>query len=39
MTVDAVQHEAVVPRDGSIQIFVRDPDGIQVELNVPPSAP
>lgn len=28
--------EAVVPRDGSIQIFVRDPDGIKVELNFPP---
>lgn len=25
--------EAIVPRDNSIQIFVRDPDGIQVELN------
>jgi catechol 2,3-dioxygenase-like lactoylglutathione lyase family enzyme len=25
--------EAVVPRDGTIQIFVRDPDGLTVELN------
>ena len=25
--------EAVVPRDGTIQIFVRDPDGVTVELN------
>jgi catechol 2,3-dioxygenase-like lactoylglutathione lyase family enzyme len=25
--------EAVVPRDGSIQIFVHDPDGIRIELN------
>ena len=25
--------EAVVPRDGTIQIFVRDPDGVMVELN------
>lgn len=25
--------EAVVPRDGTIQIFVRDPDGVQLELN------
>jgi catechol 2,3-dioxygenase-like lactoylglutathione lyase family enzyme len=25
--------EAVVPRDNTIQIFVRDPDGITVELN------
>jgi len=25
--------EAVVPRDNTVQIFVRDPDGITVELN------
>jgi catechol 2,3-dioxygenase-like lactoylglutathione lyase family enzyme len=25
--------EAVVPRDGTIQIFVPDPDGVMVELN------
>jgi catechol 2,3-dioxygenase-like lactoylglutathione lyase family enzyme len=25
--------EAVVPRDGTVQIFVRDPDGVQLELN------
>ena len=25
--------EAVVPRDGTIQIFVKDPDGLTVELN------
>ena len=25
--------EAVVPRDGTVQILVRDPDGIQVELS------
>jgi len=25
--------EAVVPRDQTIQIFVHDPDGVQVELN------
>lgn len=31
--------EAIVPRDGTVQIFVRDPDGIQVELNFPPAAP
>jgi len=30
--------EAVVPRDGSIQIFVRDPDGVTVELNFPPGS-
>ena len=29
--------EAVVPRDGSVQFFVRDPDGITVELNFAPS--
>jgi catechol 2,3-dioxygenase-like lactoylglutathione lyase family enzyme len=28
--------EAVVPRDNTVQIFVRDPDGIQVELNFAP---
>jgi catechol 2,3-dioxygenase-like lactoylglutathione lyase family enzyme len=28
--------EAVVPRDGSLQLFVRDPDGITVELNFAP---
>ena len=27
--------EAVVPRDGTIQIFVQDPDGLTVELNFP----
>jgi catechol 2,3-dioxygenase-like lactoylglutathione lyase family enzyme len=25
--------ETVVPRDNSIQIFIRDPDGVQLELN------
>ena len=30
--------EAVVPRDHSVQIFVRDPDGITVELNFPPES-
>ena len=25
--------EAVVPRDQTIQVFVRDPDGVQLELN------
>ena len=25
--------EAVVPRDGTVQIFVTDPDGLTVELN------
>ena len=28
--------EAVVPRDGTIQVFVNDPDGVTVELNFPP---
>jgi catechol 2,3-dioxygenase-like lactoylglutathione lyase family enzyme len=27
--------EAVVPRDQTIQIFVLDPDGVQLELNFP----
>ncbi len=25
--------EAVVPRDNSVQVFVRDPDGVRIELN------
>jgi catechol 2,3-dioxygenase-like lactoylglutathione lyase family enzyme len=25
--------EAIVPRDGTLQIFVLDPDGIKIELN------
>jgi catechol 2,3-dioxygenase-like lactoylglutathione lyase family enzyme len=25
--------EAVVPRDGSVQIFLHDPDGVQLELH------
>ena len=28
--------QAIVPSDNSVQIFVRDPDGIQVELNFAP---
>lgn len=28
--------EAVVPRDNTVQIFVRDPDGLTVELNFAP---
>lgn len=31
--------EAIVPRDKSIQLFVRDPDGVQLELNFPPEGP
>jgi glyoxylase I family protein len=27
--------EAVVPRDGAIQIFLHDPDGLKLELNFP----
>lgn len=31
--------EEIVPRDGSVQLFLRDPDGVQLELNFPsPSA-
>jgi len=30
--------EKIVPRDGSIQIFVIDPDGVRVELNFEPGA-
>jgi catechol 2,3-dioxygenase-like lactoylglutathione lyase family enzyme len=25
--------EAVVPRDGTVQIFIHDPDGLKIELN------
>lgn len=28
--------EAIVPRDKSVQLFIKDPDGIQLELNFPP---
>lgn len=28
--------EEVVPRDGAVQLFVLDPDGIQIELNFAP---
>lgn len=28
--------KAVVPRDGSTQLFVRDPNGVTIELNFPP---
>lgn len=28
--------EAVVPHDGTRQLFVNDPDGIKIELNFPP---
>lgn len=33
---DIPHREAFVPRDGMIQIFVRDPDGVMVELNFSP---
>jgi catechol 2,3-dioxygenase-like lactoylglutathione lyase family enzyme len=29
--------ERVVPRDGQIQLFIRGPNGVQVELNFPDS--
>jgi catechol 2,3-dioxygenase-like lactoylglutathione lyase family enzyme len=28
--------EAIVPRDGNVQIFVHDPDGLRIELNFAP---
>ena len=28
--------EAVVPRDGTLQLFVHDPDGVKIELNFDP---
>jgi len=30
-----VFREAIVPRDGTRQIFVKDPDGLTIELNFP----
>ena len=29
--------EAVVPRDGSVQLFIHDPDGLKIELNFAPA--
>jgi len=29
-------HEAVIPRDSSIQLFMRDPDGVKIEQNFDP---
>lgn len=31
--------EAVIPRDGTRQLFVHDPDGVQIELNFDPACP
>src|SRR5215211_5260803 len=28
--------EAIVPRDGNVQIFVHDPDGLKIEINFSP---
>ena len=33
-----IEHEErVVPRDRQTQLFLRDPDGVAVELNYPPN--
>jgi hypothetical protein len=33
-----IEHqERVVPRDGQIQLFLKDPNGVSVELNFPDS--
>lgn len=38
LTAHAVPYvEDVVPLDGSIQLFIHDPDGVQVELNFEPA--
>lgn len=29
--------ETIVPRDRSVQIFIKDPDGVCLELNFPPA--
>ena len=31
--------EAVIARDGTVQLFVHDPDGVKVELNFEPPLP
>jgi catechol 2,3-dioxygenase-like lactoylglutathione lyase family enzyme len=33
-----VFREAVIPRDGTRQLFVHDPDGVKIELNFEPVA-
>ena len=33
-----VFREAVIPRDGTRQLFVHDPDGVKIELNFDPAA-
>lgn len=40
-TLDAngiAYREAVVPRDGTVQLFVKDPEGVGLELNFPIAA-
>ena len=36
-THGVVYTERVIPRDGQIQLFMHDPDGVAVELNFPPN--
>ena len=31
--------EALIPRDGTRQLFVHDPDGVKIELNFDPARP
>lgn len=31
--------EALIPRDGTRQLFVHDPDGVKIELNFHPACP
>lgn len=36
MAAGVAFEERLVPRDGQTQLFLRDPDGVAVELNFPP---
>jgi catechol 2,3-dioxygenase-like lactoylglutathione lyase family enzyme len=31
--------EALIPRDGTVQLFLHDPDGVKIELNFDPACP
>jgi catechol 2,3-dioxygenase-like lactoylglutathione lyase family enzyme len=40
LRVEAIAfREAIVPRDGTVQLFVHDPDGVTIELNFEPAPP
>ena len=37
-TLGIAFREALIPRDGTRQLFVHDPDGVKIELNFDPAA-